>query len=233
MSNENNEISSVNPLTETLDHIKEEVDGAKVSFKDILISLNHRGFGPLMMAPAIFVLLPTGALPGVPAVCGACLCVIGAQVVAGRDYPWIPKKLGNVSIRRTRLFAMIEKARPTMRFIDRFVDERLTFLSNRYVELLIALICLLLGAAMVVVGFIPFLPSLLALPVLMFALGTTARDGIMMLAGFALTVAAAIFIFVMSGGAGGEDHLNIKIGQPIFIAQPDYTVDINLLDNFR
>lgn len=200
-----------NPLTETLDLVENEAASLlKISIGDILIALNHKGFGPLMMFPALVVLLPTGAVPGVPAFCGISLCLFSSQVIMGRHYPWIPDRIKNLSIKRKKLMAIVERTRPVASFVDRFISARLPFLSTHTVNFIIAIICIVLGVFMIVVGFIPFLPSILALPVLLFALGTTAKDGVMILAGFAFTVAAFIFVLWMSGLMGGEDRLRIN-----------------------
>lgn len=55
---------------DTLNIVKNDVKGRDIAFGDVAQSLNHRGFGPLLLAPALITILPTGAIPGVPAISG-------------------------------------------------------------------------------------------------------------------------------------------------------------------
>lgn len=196
-----------NPLTEALDHVQEEAGTSKVYLGEILISLNHKGFGSLMLFPSLVAILPTGAIPGVPAVCGVFLFLIGLQVIMGRNYPWIPKRLEKTFIKRNKLKTIIDKLRPTAAFIDQLIKPRLNFMSRPYVDYIVAILCMILGVVMIVIGFIPLIPTIVAVPVLFFALGTSAKDGLLTLLGLSFTLAAFIFILWMSGFMGGEDQL--------------------------
>ncbi|WP_339927585.1 exopolysaccharide biosynthesis protein, partial [uncultured Cobetia sp.] len=55
-------------LTGLLEELDREIEG-DISLGDILEHFNSRGFGPLLVLPALLVLLPTGAIPGVPTTC--------------------------------------------------------------------------------------------------------------------------------------------------------------------
>src|SRR5690606_16809652 len=141
-------------------------DGDKVTIDDVVKALNHRGFGPLMMAPALLVILPTGAIPGVPAVAGITLCLVSAQIVFGRHYPWMPKRLKNFSLKRSKLVSAIERARPYTKRIDRYVRPRYKIFAHSLMQRLVATICFVLGIIMTLAGFIPFLPAAIGVPVL-------------------------------------------------------------------
>lgn len=218
-----------NIFMDTLNVIEEETNGKHITFGNLLKTLNHRGFGPVLMIPALLALLPTGAIPGVPALCGLTLCLISPQIIAGRAYPWIPSKLEKASFNREKVLALLNKGRPCAKFIDRYVHPRLNFLSHAIVERTVAVLCFILGALMIVVGFVPFVPALIALPILLFALGISAKDGAMTLAGFGVTGVVFLLILWLSGAMGGEDVLHIE--ESLFINAAPYQVDLNLLDN--
>jgi hypothetical protein len=222
-----------NDLTDMLATLEQENAGHVVMLGDVIQSLNSRGFGPLLMVPALLAILPTGAIPGVPALCGIMLCLLTAQIIAGRHYPWLPERLRAIRFRKGRMSAIIKRIRPMARTIDRVVSPRFEPLSHPAVQRLAAMVCFLLGVLMILIGFIPFMPSVLALPVLLFALGLNARDGALTLSGFFLTLAAFVMLLWLSGVMGGEDRLQLHISAPQFMNAQNYSVDLNQLDNFR
>lgn len=211
-------------LTDTLNIIEDETSGSRITLDDIVTSLNHRGFGALLMAPALLMVLPTGAIPGLPACCGAIICLVSGQVVFGRHYPWIPETLKKLSFRRQKFLSVIDRAKSYTKIIDACVGPRLAFFSHALLQKIIAVVCFLLGMAMILIGFIPFMPAVLAVPVLFFALGISARDGYMIIAGYVFTCAAVVLVLWLSGFMGGEDRIHIR--ESAFIAPTPYFVDI-------
>lgn len=216
-------------LTGTLQILEDETSGSRVVFGEVVEALNHRGFGPLLMAPALLTILPTGAIPGIPILSAVFIFLIAGQIVAGRRYPWLPRRLTEFSFEREKLLSAIERAKPYTKTIDRFVRPRLGFFSRKIFHSIIAAICCVLALGMAAVGFIPFVPALICLPILFFALGISAKDGALILVGFIFTLGATLLILWMAGIIGsGKDQ--IKIGKMIFAEQPSYSIN---LDDFN
>src|SRR5262245_28933137 len=81
-------------LTSLLSDMDDSVSGQrKVTLADIVDALDRRGFGPLLVMPALVTILPTGAIPGVPALSGGLICLIAVQIVMGRKHPWLPDRI--------------------------------------------------------------------------------------------------------------------------------------------
>lgn len=174
-------------LTETLETIKEETSGTRVTLGELTETLNHRGFGALLLVPAMFNLLPTGAIPGVTAVSAVFICLLTGQMIAGRHHPWMPEKMKNLSLRRKKLVSAIEGAKPYTKICDRMIGQRFDFCSNTPMQRIIACICFLLGLIMIFIGFIPLMSVLISIPIIFFALALIARDGLLALIGFGMT----------------------------------------------
>lgn len=204
-------------LTGTLEILEDETDGARITVEDILRALNHRGFGTLLLAPALLTILPTGAIPGVPALSAVLIAAVAVQIIAGRRYPWLPGRIKKISVDRKKLISTVDKVKPVTKIIDRYICPRLEILSGKHIHALIAAICLLLSLGMLMVGFVPFLPALICLPILFFGVGMSAKDGVLILCGFGFTCAALALILWLAGFAGGEER--IRIGKPVFIQQ--------------
>lgn len=177
----------------------------RMSVGDVIHALEHRGFGPLLIAPALFVIMPTGAIPGVPAICAIIICLLTGQIMLGKHRPWLPHRVEKLSFRRQRLIDAMQRATPLSRRIDNIIHPRLQFFMRDFIQRFLAFYCFLLGLCMMLIGFIPFLPALLALPILFFALGMSARDGLMILLGLLLGIGATC---VALYAALGRDELS-------------------------
>ena len=80
-----------------MDDLLDKTTG-KASVGDVVNKFESRGFGPLLLLPALIALLPTGAIPGVPSICGVTLCIICLQMAFGDEHPWLPAVLKNRSL---------------------------------------------------------------------------------------------------------------------------------------
>ena len=161
-------------LLDTIDTVRKSTEGDSTSFGDIVESLENRGYGPLVMALSAFVILPTGIIPGVPAVVGLALVLVAAQMIAGRSHPWMPGWMRNFDLPDDKLRDAADRARPWA--------ERLSTLLDRRFEALvaprIAAACLILaGLIMVPLGFVPLLPLALGCAALLLGLALTVKDG--------------------------------------------------------
>ncbi len=188
-------------ITETLQALKTETTGSEVSVEEIAESLNNRGFGSTLMVPALIAFLPTGAIPGVPALCAAMIGLVSVQIIVGRHYPWIPKSLGKLTLKRRKLVSAISTATPHTKVIDRILKPRFVFCTHPVAQKIAGAMCLILAGVMLAVGFIPFVPAALALPVIFFALGMAAKDGLMTIAGFVLSLGAMALVFWLTNAA--------------------------------
>ena len=78
-----------------------------------------------------------------------------------------------------------------MQWLSHRLRPRATPLAEGSVSLrIIALLLILLGLSMTVLGAIPILPPLMGIPVLFFALGLTTRDGAAVALGYLLLLPA-------------------------------------------
>lgn len=182
-------MSQTTSLYATFRAVQDDAKGATIEFKEIVKALNHRGFGPLILAPALFVVLPTGAIPTVPSMCAIIICMVAVQMIFGRTYPWIPKQLEERSVDRKKFENGFEKAKPWIRRIDKLTSERLAFLTITPVQKIIALCCIGVALTMIPLELVPFAAFLPAFVIFILALGLSAKDGLITLMGLVLTAA--------------------------------------------
>tara|TARA_Y100001001_G_C7967541_1_gene294707 strand:- start:327 stop:905 length:579 start_codon:yes stop_codon:yes gene_type:complete len=181
-------------LTKTLNALEDSKEDGKIRFGDVIDALEHRGFGPFLIGFSLIMILPTGAVPLVPGICAAFVILFSAQILIGRSTPWTPQKLRDISFEYENYQSVIEKARPTTEFIDRFFHGRMEFLTGKAAKYLIATLSILLSVLIIVLGAVPFFAALPASAILFFGLAMTVKDGLMTLIGLTI-ITILLFVF--------------------------------------
>lgn len=171
-------------LTGVLDMLLDGQKDQRVQLGNVVKQFKYRGFGSLMLVLTLVIMLPTGAIPFVPAISGLLILFISFQILFGYKYPWIPQRLSNLSMSRDKLERGIHKVKPYTQKIDRLLKPRLPYLTHNIVKRITALITIMFATVIILIGFIPLLPATLAIPIFFFGLGYIARDGLLILIGF-------------------------------------------------
>ena len=173
-------------LSDILCQIKQLDSGDSVSLGDVVGQFAGRGFGPILLAPALIALLPTGAIPGVPTACGIVICLVAAQMLFGRESPWLPSWLKMREITRSKVESTTERLLPVTRRIDRLIHPRLQWLSQSPWNKGVAFCCALVGLSMIPLEVVPMAAGLPAGAIVIASVGLSARDGVFTLAGLLL-----------------------------------------------
>lgn len=178
-------------LTDILEQIRESTSDQAIELGDVVKQLQSRGFGPILLAPALIALLPTGAIPGVPSACGIMIFLVAIQMVFGQTHPWLPKKLKQLEFSRERFTKATSQAKPYTQKIDRWLRPRLNFLTDEPFNRITALACALIGLAMIPLELVPFAAAVPALAIALAAIALSTKDGILMV------IASVVFIIAL------------------------------------
>jgi hypothetical protein len=168
-------------ITDVLEKILDKISGENIKLGEVIRILESRGFGPLLLAPALIAMLPTGAIPGIPSICGIIIFLIAIQILIGKKHPWIPEKFKEITLEREKLARGIEKIKPTTRKLDKWFKPRLTFLTEEIATRVLALLCAIVGLSMIPLEVVPFAAALPALAVSLLAVGLITEDGAIIL----------------------------------------------------
>lgn len=164
-------------------------NGGTVEIGRLVDALGRRGFGPLLLVLSLLLILPIGAIPGVPAAVGLLVASMGVQIVLGGRGVWLPARLRRIGIGASRVDWAVARLKPATKRLRRVLRPRLETLAQSRVSLMaIGGVLVLAGLAMIAIGFVPGLPFLFALPVLVYALGLTGGDGLVVIAGHLLVL---------------------------------------------
>lgn len=186
-------------LTGVLDRLNEAVDGDRVALGRLVEALNQRGFGPLLLAPALIAMLPTGAVPGVPTICAVTIVLTAVQLAAGKRSPWLPAWLRRRELDRHSFGRAYKVARPVTSRLDRLIRPRLVVMVAEPVPRLLALLCCLLALLMIPLELIPLAAAMPASAIAFLGLGLSARDGVLIVVGLtaaAGAVAATVWLWL-------------------------------------
>ena len=180
------------PLEAILDTAKHTVGGTETDLKTLVEAFGNRAFGPVMILCSLFLMTPIGAIPGLPAAFGLIIIVFALQLLFQRDYPWMPEVLRRIKISDAKLEKTGKFITPTLRRIDSVIKFRLPFMTSGLAQMITALISIVLALTMIPLGVVPFGVVAPAFIIGLLGLGITARDGVLIILGFALSLGVAI-----------------------------------------
>lgn len=184
-------------LQQVLGEIENRAEQAEsVTLEALVKQFQSRGFGPLILFPALIAGLPTGAVPGVPSLCGLCVALFSMQMVWGKTYPWLPDKLAAVDIDSEKIEKMVPKVMPWAKKIDYLIKPRLTRLTTDKAQRITAVLTTLLGLSMVPLELVPMGAGIPAWVLIIMALGFTGRDGLLILLSFLVAVGGLIWLLL-------------------------------------
>jgi len=187
-----------NGLTATLEAIRDETEqGEKISVEELMTALNSRGYGPLLIGPALITVLPTGAIPGVPAISALLIILVSVQILMKHKKPWIPKRFKDASFSRKKFVNGIKKVKPYTKKIDALFYPRLQFLVRHEIQPFIAILCIIMSICIIILGWIPFLAMLPASGILLLGLGLSAKDGLMVSISMAIMIGSLAALYFM------------------------------------
>ncbi|TQF78255.1 exopolysaccharide biosynthesis protein [Elioraea sp. Yellowstone] len=163
-------------------------DTPVVSLGAILSALGSGGFALAILLFALPNGIPGPPLPGMSTVLGLPIALLAAQLALGARRPWLPDALARRGVPGSALALVLAKAAPLFRRLGRIVRPRLAPLTGHAARRLAGTLAVLL--ALVLALPIPFgnLPPAWAL--ILLALAMLRRDGVVMLAGLGLGLAA-------------------------------------------
>ncbi|NBC20767.1 MAG: exopolysaccharide biosynthesis protein [Alphaproteobacteria bacterium] len=180
-------MADVYNLQTLLRSLAENTQGESVTVRDLLGAVGRRSYGPILLLLGFIAISPLTIIPGANWLVALIILIISLQILIGREFPWVPRRIQDFEFKRKYLTDGIETGEKYARHIDRWLKPRFTFLTEPPFAQLIALICI--GAALISfpLGLIVLGPFLPGLAVLLFGLGLAARDGLVIaLSGAAL-----------------------------------------------
>ncbi len=182
----------------------------EITLGEFLDRLGEEGLGFTLLILSLASLIPAPGLP-IGAVFGAALALVSVPIFTGARKLRVPRWLAGRTLRRSHVAALVNWAAPWLRRAERLLRPRLPALVGRRMRPALALPVLVLGLTIALP--IPFANALPALALTAFALGILTRDGLAVLVGTALSVAALVWTTaILVSGAHLLDRLSDALG---------------------
>ena len=177
------------PVTDIVDRLAETAENEQVTIGEVCTAFGRRSYLPLLVAPALAVMSPLSGIPLFSSFCGVIIALVAAQmVIPGLESLWIPGIIARRRISGRRLRKAIGSLAKIAHWLDERARQRLKWLIVPPGRTVLETICLICGAAMPFLEFIPFSSSVAGGAVLLIATGLLTRDGLFALAGLAVLV---------------------------------------------
>ena len=163
-----------------------------VTFDRLMDDFGERGFGLLLLIATLpaFVPIPVGGL-----LSGPLVALLGAQMLLGREEPWLPRAIASRGPKRGAFARFEQRLAPWLSRLERVVKPRCPQLVEHRLALHVT------GALLTILGVLLALPIpatnyLFGAALLAFALAMLERDGLLLaaawIAGLVLAVAVVI-----------------------------------------
>ena len=188
-------------LSDVLDQIEDAANGESIEVKEVVEKLGHKSFASLMLIFSLISTSPASAIPGLTATVGLVVAILVGQMIVGRDCVWLPEFITNRRLPTDKLCKGIGWLRKPVRFVERYLGERLTWLLHRPWLLLPLVLILGLTLFMPFMEVIPTSGSIASAVIALFAAGLLTRDGGVVVAAMVLlsVVPVAVWYFGFSG----------------------------------
>lgn len=164
----------------------------RVCVRDIIDSLGQRSFGFILLIFALPNSLPMIGIPGVSTVTGLPMLFVAVQMALGHQRVYLPRWIADRTMATADFQALVRKVSPWLKRIEKLMKPRIWVLTQGNAERWLGAFCVLLAFLLVLP--IPLGNLLPALGILFIALGLIENDGVCVLVGLTIGVAAWMFL---------------------------------------
>ncbi len=162
----------------------------KVTIGNVLDAVGDRSYGPALLIPALIEITPVGGIPGVPTFLALLVALTAAQLLFDKDHLWLPGLVQRRAVPAAKLNKATDKLEPVAVRLDRWFHGRMPRFVRQPWPRLAAGLVILLCLTVPPLEFVPFASTAPMLAVAAFGLALLVRDGLLMVAAFAISLAA-------------------------------------------
>jgi|SRR5580700_5468368 hypothetical protein len=186
------------PASAVLQRLYDQAPADYFTLGWLMRGLSKHSFGILLLLLSVIAIAP-----GVAIVAGLLLFILAFEMIAGRPSPVFPRRLADCPLSTPHLAAVVQRAIPVLRYLERFIHPRWPT-PHEATKRLVGLVVAILSASLVFLP-IPLSGMVPAIAISLIALAYLEEDGLLLLIGLfaAVTVLAVEFaaIWAMIRGA--------------------------------
>lgn len=195
-------VSKPRKLSEELAELRLSAGERAITLREVIYTLGGRAYMLLVLLLALPFITPI-PLPGLSTPFGLAIALIALRLSLGQR-PWLSMKLQRKELPAGFISKLFGVAERVLRFLEKFLRPRLTFLTDTPLLVQMHAVLMLLAALALLLPLpIPFTNSFPAWTILLLAAGLLERDGAFILAAY-LVFAAGVVYFVLLGEATAQ-----------------------------
>jgi len=194
---ESDDDGGTHALSDVLDMLHESLDADEVTVEHVIDRLGRASFASIMLMFSLISTSPASAIPGVTAIVAMIVLILVVQMMIGRKSVWLPGIITRQTLDTDKLEKGIRWLRKPVRWVERHLRPRLTFLFHRPWLWLPLILIAALTLFMPFMEVVPTSGSLASAVIALFAASLLTRDGLLALFAFALLLAVPVtFYFI-------------------------------------
>ncbi|MEH6721122.1 MAG: exopolysaccharide biosynthesis protein [Aurantimonas endophytica] len=183
-------------LSDVLDQLEDAAKGDSVAIQEVIDTLGNSSFAALMLVFSLISTSPASAIPGITTIVAAIVFILVVQMIVGRKSVWLPRFITRQEMATDKLCKGIGWLRKPVRFVERFLKKRMTFLLHRPWLWLPLLLILGLTLFMPLMEVIPTSGSIASAVIALFAASLLTRDGLLAGASLLLMLAVPVTVWL-------------------------------------
>ena len=164
-----------------------------LTYKTLVKAMGEQAYGLIIILFALPSALPISALPGVSFIFWLAIFFIAVHIIMARPSLWLPVVLARQRIEAEKLANIVHRTTPYLKRIELLLKPRWQFLSSPVMERIHGII--LLGLGLLLMLPIPFSNFVLALLIILFGLGLSEKDGLLL---FIAYCATSLYLFLLA-----------------------------------
>ena len=192
--------------SQILEGVVKDVTTDRITIQQMTLAMKASGFGVIMFLFSLPIIVPLP--PPTPSITAIPLLLFAFQMALGLKGLWLPKWLGNLSVKRTTLALIFEKSAPFIRKFERIIKRRLAFMSSRIGERVVGLLSFIFALSILIP--LPFTNLLPGIGIIIMSFGLIGKDGFIVLCGIFVGIIGLLFTVTVL--LLGKEALSIILG---------------------
>jgi hypothetical protein len=183
-------------LAAEIARLEEFLANEAVQLRQVIAALEHRAYELLMMLLVLPFLVPV-SVPGMSTPLGLLVAAISLPLALGR-LPWLPRRLLDARLPPGFFRKVFAATRGSVRLLERVLRPRWPGVTQGrwLMRVHLAAICVM-ALALTLPMPIPLTNTFPAWAIFLLAAGAMERDGLCVLAGYAMALATAVWFFLL------------------------------------
>ncbi|MCR5859103.1 exopolysaccharide biosynthesis protein [Mesorhizobium sp. J428] len=185
-------------LYQALTRAIDSIEGSTITLRKLLALVGEHGLLFLCALLTIPFLIPV-SIPGVSTVFGAAIILVSIGITTNR-MPWLPDRIMDKEMDAVKLSGILRRGAEVVAKVETYIRPRAQGITGSGIASRINGLALIFAGVLLMapLGLVPFSNTLPAFAILLLAVGMSQRDGLVVLAGYAMIVATLIYFGVLA-----------------------------------